>query len=87
MTTSVSIAYDDSLLLRRGLSHDEFERQAKLLMAPKLFERRLLSSDEAAGLCGMEGVAFLLALPEVGVSISNLGPEDAADEVAFAIRA
>jgi hypothetical protein len=84
---------DDQLLhrlsppLRGRLSRDEVERQAKLLMAAKPFARRLFSSDGAAWRCGMERVAFLLALPEVGVSISNLGPADADDEVAFAIRA
>jgi hypothetical protein len=40
----------------------------------------------AAELCGMSRVAFLMSLPRVGVSLSNLQPEDALDEVAFASR-
>ena len=84
MTRSLTISYDDSLLLEASLTRDEFEREAKLILAAKLFESRRLSSGKAAELCGMGRVEFLLALPRVGVSISNLGTEDADDEVAFA---
>jgi predicted HTH domain antitoxin len=86
MARSLTIPYDDSVLLETSLTRDEFEREAKLLLAAKLFERGRLSSGKAAELCGMGRVDFLLALPGVGVSISNLGPEDADDEAAFANR-
>ena len=87
MTRSLTISYDDSMLLEASLSRDEFEREAKLLLAAKLYELGRLSSGNAAELCGMGRVEFLLALPRVGISISNLGPEDADDEAAFANRA
>jgi hypothetical protein len=32
----------------------------------------------------MTRVAFLVTLPRVGVSVSNLSPDDAGDELAFA---
>jgi predicted HTH domain antitoxin len=86
MARSLTIPYDDSVLLETSLTRDEFEREAKLLLAAKLFERGRLSSGKAAELCGLGRVAFLLALPAIGVSISNLGPEDADDEAAFANR-
>ena len=84
MTHSLTIPYDDSVLLESSLTIEEFEREARFLLAAKLFELGRLSSGKAAELCGMERVQFLLALPRVGVSLSNLGPEDADDEVAFA---
>lgn len=37
----------------------------------------------AARFCGMTRVEFLLGLPRVGVSVSNLRPEDAEAEIAF----
>jgi predicted HTH domain antitoxin len=86
MTQSLTISYDDSVLLEASQTRDEFEREAKLLLAAKLFELGRLSSGKAAELCGMGRVEFLLALPRVGVSLSNLGPEDADDEAAFANR-
>jgi predicted HTH domain antitoxin len=84
VTRNLTIPYDDSVLLESSLTRDEFEREAKLLLAAKLFELGRLSSGKAAELCGLGRVEFLLALPRIGVSISNLRPEDADDEAAFA---
>jgi predicted HTH domain antitoxin len=84
MTRNLTIPYDDSVLLEASLTRDEFEREAKLMLAAKLFELGRLSSGRAAELCGLGRVEFLLALPRVGVSMSNLRPEDADDEASFA---
>jgi predicted HTH domain antitoxin len=86
MVRTLQIQYDDSVLLEASLPKDDFEREAPLLLAAKLFELGRLSSGKAAELCGMDRVSFLMALPRVGASLSNLRPEDAADEVAFARR-
>jgi predicted HTH domain antitoxin len=84
MTHRLTIPYDDSVLFETSLTREEFEREAKLLLAAKLFELGRLSSGKAAELCGLARVEFLLALPRIGVSMSNLRPEDADDEAAFA---
>jgi predicted HTH domain antitoxin len=86
MVRTLQISYDDSVLLETSLPAEDFEREAKLLLAAKLFEMGRMSSGMAAELCGMSHVAFLMSLPRVGVSLSNLRPEDALDEVAFASR-
>jgi predicted HTH domain antitoxin len=86
MVRTLQISYDDSVLLETSLPAEDFEREAKLLLAAKLFEMGRMSSGRAAELCGMSRVAFLMSLPRVGVSLSNLRPEDALDEVAFASR-
>jgi predicted HTH domain antitoxin len=86
MVRILQISYDDSVLLETSLPAEDFEREAKLLLAAKLFEMGRMSSGMAAELCGMSRVAFLMSLPRVGVSLSNLRPEDALDEVAFASR-
>jgi predicted HTH domain antitoxin len=84
MTRSLTIPYDDSVLLEASLTRDEFEREARFLLAAKLYELGRLSSGRAAQLCGMGRVEFLASLGRAGVSISNLPPEDADDEAAFA---
>lgn len=61
-------------------------RAARRLLAAKLFELARLSSGKAVELCGIGRVAFLHSLQRIGVTTSNLRPEDAADEVAFAAR-
>ena len=47
------------------------------------YELGKLTSGQAAALCGKGRVDFLLSLPRVGVSISNLRPEDAEVEIEF----
>lgn len=65
------------------MSRDEFDGEAAFLLAAKLYELGRLSSGQAAKICGKSRVDFLLSLPQVGISISNLRPEDAEAEVRF----
>ncbi len=81
---SVNIEYGDEVLLGLGLSPEEFSAEAKFLLAAKLYELGRVTSGQAANLCGRTRVAFLADLPRVGVKVSNLGPDDSADELAFA---
>lgn len=86
MSHLLKIPYDDSVLLESSLPQDEFEREARFLLAAKLFELGRLSSGKAAILAGMTRVEFLVSLQRIGASMSNLRPEDADDETAFADR-
>jgi predicted HTH domain antitoxin len=69
------------------LSRDEFDEEAAFILAAKLYELGRLSSGQAAKLCGKSRVGFLLSLPRIGISISNLRPEDAEAEIRFLERA
>lgn len=53
-------------------TRDEFERDAKMAMAVKLFEMKRLSSGMAAQLAGMDRVSFLLNLHRYGVATIDL---------------
>jgi len=86
MSHVLEIHYDDAVLLQASLRREEFEREAPILLAGKLYEMGRLSSGRAAKLCGMERVEFLMALPRIGVAISNLRTEDIDDDVRFAHR-
>jgi len=87
MTHVLAIEYDDAVLLSAGLPEQEFNEEARFLLAGKLFEQGKLSSGQAAALCGKGRVEFLHMLPRIGISISNLRPEDAAAEVQFLTHA
>ena len=50
----------------------EFEQQAKMAMAAKLFEMGKLSSGMAANLIGIERVEFLLNLHHYNIPMINL---------------
>lgn len=83
MTHTLTIEYGEDVLFSLGLSREEFVDEARFLLAAKLYELGRLTSGQAAKLCGKGRVDFLLSLPRVGVSISNLREEDAAVEVRF----
>jgi predicted HTH domain antitoxin len=83
-THVLQIRYDDAVLLETSLRRGEFEQEAALLLAAKLYEMGRLSSGRAAQLCGMGRVDFLLSMRRVGVPVSNLREEDVPAEVAFA---
>jgi predicted HTH domain antitoxin len=87
MGYAIRIPYDDAVLLASSQTRDEFEKEARFLLAAKLFELGRLSSGKAAELCGLQRAEFLISLERVGVSVLQLRPEDLDDEVAFAKRA
>ena len=79
----LTIPYGDDVLFSAGMSRDEFEREARLLLAGKLYELGRLTSGQAARFCEIDRVSFLLSLPRIGISVSNLRPEDADSEIEF----
>ncbi len=83
MSHSLTIEYGEDVLFSLGLSQEEFTAEARFILAAKLYELGRLSSGQAAGLCGKGRVEFLLSLPRIGISLSNLREEDAASEIEF----
>ena len=84
MTYQLTIEYGDDILFAMSMSEDEFDAEARFLLAAKLYELGKLSSGQAAKLCGRGRVDFLLSLSRVGVSMINLRPEDLEDDVRYA---
>lgn len=65
-------------------SREEFENEARMAMAAKLFERRRISSGMAAVMVGMDRVSFLLKLSEYGVPMVDLTADELAQDFANA---
>ena len=86
MAHTLEIEYGDDVLLSAGLTQEQFNEEARFLLAAKLFELGKLSSGQAARLCSKGRMEFLLSLPRIGISISNLRPEDAEAEVGFIVN-
>jgi len=86
MPHTLKIEYGDDVLVSSGMTQEDFDLEARFLLAAKLYEMGKLSSGQAAALCAMGRVEFLYNLPRAGVPVSNLRPEDAGDEVAFIRR-
>lgn len=66
----------DSVLVSSGQSRDEFIREARFLLALKLFELGRISSGQAAEMADMPRVDFLFQAGRMGVPVVNLDPED-----------
>jgi predicted HTH domain antitoxin len=72
----LKIRYPDTLLDALQETRGEFEKEAKMAMAAKLFEMKRLSSGMAASLVGMDRVSFLLDLHRYGLAMIDLEQEE-----------
>ena len=70
--STVTIELPESVLLAAGQSRDEFVREAKLVLAAKLFETGRISSGKGAEICGISGVDFLLEMGRRGPTSSSM---------------
>jgi predicted HTH domain antitoxin len=68
----VVIEYPKSLPDALQQTPAQFEQEAKMAMAVKLFEMKRLSSGLAAQLVGMDRASFLLELHHYGVAMIDL---------------
>jgi predicted HTH domain antitoxin len=81
MPLQMRIEYPEMLpdVLQR--TTEQFEQEAKMAMAVKLFEMKRLSSGMAAALVGMDRVAFLLNLHRYDASMIDLDEDELLSEV------
>lgn len=84
MSNTLSVDYPETLPDALHMSRAEFEREARLAMAAKLFETGKLSSGQAARLIGMERLAFLGELGRLQVSAIQVEPEELEADLAAA---
>ncbi len=80
----LTIPYSEDLLLSLKESPAEFEAEARLLLAVKLYELGRVSTGWAAELAGMSRVAFLFALDRFGLSPIGVDPDELAEDMAHA---
>ena len=83
MQRQLTIEYGDEILAGLGLSPEQFSEEARFLLSVKLFELGKITSGQAANLCNLDRLSFLLMLPKAGVTTSNLDEEDASTELEF----
>jgi len=84
LTNTLCIPYSDDLLLSMKKSQEEFEDEARLLLAIKLYELGRVSTGAAAELAGMGRVAFILELGRFGLSPLGQGSDEVAEDLANA---
>ena len=80
----LNIPYSDDLLLSMKRSPQEFESEARLLLAVKLYEMDRITTGAAATLAGMSRVAFIFELSRFGLSPMGQTPGELAEDLANA---
>ena len=83
-THTLTIPYEDDLLLSLKRNPQEFEAEARLLLAVKLYELGRISTGKAAQLAGLGRVAFMFELARFGLSPMGQEPEELAEDLANA---
>ena len=84
MSHTLCLEYPETLLDALHMTRAEFEQEARLAMAAKLFETGKLTSGQAARLVGMARVAFLHELGRLGVSAIQVEPDELERDLAAA---
>ena len=75
------VEYPDVLPDALRISRNEFEQEARMAMAVKLFELGRLTSGQAAELAGLDRVEFIMNLYRYGVSPIQIMPEELAEDL------
>jgi predicted HTH domain antitoxin len=78
------IEYSERLPDALQQTRAEFEHEAKMAMAVKLFEMKRISSGVAAKLVGMDRVSFLLSLHHYGVPMIDLDEDELQSDLEYA---
>ena len=86
MKRTLTIDYSDEVLLALECSPEQFNEEAKLLVAVKLYELGRLSSGAAAKLADIPKPLFLTKLADYGVDTFHLTEEDLQQDLASARR-
>jgi predicted HTH domain antitoxin len=82
MLQNFNIRYPESLPDALQMTPAQFESDAKMAMAVKLFELGKISSGVAAQLAGVDRVYFLLQLHNFGVNMIDLTNEELESDLA-----
>jgi len=83
-TRTLSIQYPDDLLLSLKESPEEFEAEARLLLAVKLYELGRVTTGRAAELAGLGRVEFMFTLGRFGLSPIGVDPDELGEDFANA---
>lgn len=81
MPRKLTITYPDSLPDALQESVAQFEEEARMAMAVKLFEMKRISSGIAAEMAGIDRVSFLLQLSRFGVAAIDIDAEEFASDI------
>jgi len=81
MLNQLNIEYPQNLPDILQTTRQDFEKEARMAMAVKLFEMKRLSSGMAANLAGVDRVTFLLNLHRFNVPMIDLEEDELLSDI------
>lgn len=78
---TLTITIPDELPASWDMSDEQFQKEARLLLAVKFYELGMVSAAVAAQLAGVDRVSFLTSLSRYGVPAINLQEEEVEHEI------
>ncbi len=78
---TLTITIPDELPASLDMSDEQFQQEARLLLAVKFYELGMVSAGVAAQLAGVDRVSFLTSLSRYGVPAINLQEEEVEHEI------
>jgi predicted HTH domain antitoxin len=81
MTNTLTIPYPDSLPSALRMSRREFEEEARLLLAARLFEEKRITSGQAAEMVGLSRSDFLQKTASLKLTAAMPSAEELAEEI------
>ncbi len=79
--TTVAVQIDSDVLASLRMSPDEAAREVRLAAAIRWYAQGLLSQGRAAEVAGLSRAAFIDALADSGVSVSQVTPAELTSEL------
>ena len=76
MLNQINIEYPQNLPDILQITKKDFEKEARMAMAVKLFEMKRLSSGMASALAGLDRVNFLLSLHRFNIPMIDLEEDE-----------
>ena len=81
MSLKLEIEYPETLPVALQESKEEFEKEARMALASKLFELKRISSGIAAKIAGIKRKDFLLRLSRYAVSMIDVSAEEILEDL------
>ena len=78
---TLTVRVPESLLIQNGSSEEALTREAQWQLALRFFELGRLTSGQAAEMCGLNRVDFLVAASRAGVAVADLDGDELVQEI------
>lgn len=80
MANTLIIPYPDTLPSALRMTQEEFELEARLILATRLYEEKKITSGQAAEMTGLSRVAFLQKTASMKLAAAMPPAEDIAED-------